>query len=685
MRLKLSPTLTGPSGGRGWVREWLALGAVWGLVVAVFALMAHPGAIEQWGGGPQDSYYNLLVRGFRNGKLSIDRAAPAGLMRLADPYDPVANISYRWLDGSPVHDLSLYRGKLYLYFGVTPALLLFWPWAAVTGHYLGHRDAALIFCALGFGASVWLVSRLWRRIIPGMSLGLAAFCAFGLGLASWAPVLLARTDVYEVSISCGYAMIAVALALLWRALSGPAGRGWWLAGASLACGLAIGARPSLVFGSVILLAPLVQWGLSPGRAGKELPGLLAAAAGPLLAVGLGLMWYNRLRFGDVFEFGWRYQLAANRQDVASGFGWGWLWFNVRNYLFDASWIGHFPFVGNVAASVLPRGHLGVEDLHGGMGVHAPMVWFALAAPLAWRGLDPESRLPLKVFLGAVGCLFVGTLVTLGCFRAASDRYMMEFLPPLGLLSVAGIFGVERALAGHSGARAARWGWGLALAWSAACGLLAGIDRQGQAENYLGTNLFLKGRVDEAIYHYRKAAAILPRFAAARLNLGVALLRKGDLEGAVRQCRAATEMDPANATAHNNLGYTLARQGKAAEAVLHYRRALEISPEYISALNNLAWTLATCPDAAVRDGVQAAKWGAKAGDLTGNSDPRLLRTLGAVYAENGRFSEAILIAQQAAALAAARGDGDLAGVLRQDAALYRTRTPLREPVAKSRGQ
>ena len=36
------------------------------------------------------------------------------LLAMADPYDPVANAPYR------VHDMTLYKGHYYLYFGVSP-------------------------------------------------------------------------------------------------------------------------------------------------------------------------------------------------------------------------------------------------------------------------------------------------------------------------------------------------------------------------------------------------------------------------------------------------------------------------------------------------------------------------------------------------------------------------------------
>src|SRR5579862_7590730 len=127
--------------------------AVCVLVIGVYACMARSVGWEALSPNAADSYYNLLVEGFHDGHLSLKKEAPLGLTQLADPYDPAANAHFR-LGPDRLQDLSYYKGRLYLYFGVTPALILFWPFVALTGHYLSHRLAAVIFCAIGFLTSV---------------------------------------------------------------------------------------------------------------------------------------------------------------------------------------------------------------------------------------------------------------------------------------------------------------------------------------------------------------------------------------------------------------------------------------------------------------------------------------------------------------------------------------------------
>ena len=72
--------------------------AVCAFVIGVFAWSANSGALELWGLRAEDTYYNLLVQGFRAGQLSLKKEVPPGLAQLADPYDPAANGPYRWPD-----------------------------------------------------------------------------------------------------------------------------------------------------------------------------------------------------------------------------------------------------------------------------------------------------------------------------------------------------------------------------------------------------------------------------------------------------------------------------------------------------------------------------------------------------------------------------------------------------------
>jgi tetratricopeptide (TPR) repeat protein len=568
--------------------------AVFGLVCAlVIGIFAWSTAPELTKSRAEDSYYNLLVQGFRTGQLNVKREAPPGLTQLADPYDPAVNASYLWNAHDPslgLLDMSYYKGKLYLYFGVTPALVLFWPYVALTGHHLPEKDAVVIFYALGFLVAAGLLRAIWRRYFPEVSIWVATVGILTLGWATGTlKVLSMWCDVNEVAMSCGFAFTMLALAAIWRALHEPKRQVLWLLLASLAYGLAIGSRPSLLFGVIILLAPVAQaWRAATEPGSRRRVGwLFVAAVVPVMLIGLGLMLYNTLRFDSPFEFGWHYQLAAiYRQTTVQQFSPHYLWFNFRFYFLEPMrWSGHFPFLHAVPLLPVPAGYSvpGEDSPYGGILSNYPLVWLALAAPLVWRGRPAEAVSILRWFVAAVFSLFMICALTLCLVLVTSIRYELDFLPALMLLAVMGIFGLERALAGSPvWRRIARWGWSLLLAYLVVFNTLEMVEAHASFNYCTGRTLLFQGRVDEALEHFQKAVAIQPESAAFHACLGSAFYEKKRMDEAIVQFQKALEIKPDFAEAHNDLGSCLLQTGRVNEAIAHFQRALEIRPNFAGA-------------------------------------------------------------------------------------------------------
>jgi tetratricopeptide (TPR) repeat protein len=609
--------------------EWRLLAAVCVLVIGMYAYTAPLGRLESSISNPSDTYYNLLVRGFRDGHLSLKKEVPVGLTQLADPYDPYANRRYQDLPYG-LRDMSYYKGRLYIYFGVTPALILFWPFVALTGHYLSDRQAVMIFCAVGFLASVGLLRALWRRHFAEVSVGVVVVCALALGIATGVTTILPRSCVHEVTTSCDYMLTMLALVAIWKALHDVERRGRWLAVASLAYGLAVGARPNLLFGAVILLVPVVQaW---PER--RRVWQLLVAVIVPIALIGLGLMIYNAIRFGSPFEFGWRYQLAGKSQLMIESFSPRYLWFNFQiNFLAPARWSARFPFVHPITVPPWPVGYYEVDPTFGIL-TNIPLVWLALAAPLAWRGRHGQEASVLRWFVVAIALLVCACVLTVGFFCASNTRYAVDFLPALILLAVIGILGCERALAPTSESgladqplrrRLVRWGWSVLLGFSVVFNVLVSVVNYANIGCGLASLLVIKGRVQEAIRVFENSLRITPDYVEGHVHLGKALCRAGLGQEAIREEQYALRLDPASAEAHyvygvaleqlreipqaiveyqqalrinpnfaeahNNLGIDLAQSGQTAEAIAHYEQALRIDPDYAEAHNNLGTALA----------------------------------------------------------------------------------------------
>jgi tetratricopeptide (TPR) repeat protein len=544
--------------------------------------------LESWVSRASDTYYNLLVQGLRDGHLSVKQQPPAGLTQLADPYDPAANAPYRWLADAPLHDLSYYREKLYLYFGITPALILFWPFVLVTGHFLLHWHAVVIFFTIGFLAAAGLLHAVWRRYFAGVGWGTVLGGTLALGLATGAPLVMARSDVYEVAIGCGHAFAMLSLAGVWAALHAPRARAGWLAAASLAYGLAIGARPVLLPGAIILLVPVaLAW-----RERRSPGGSLLAAAGPIVLVALGVLLYNAARFGSPFEFGQRYQLGGRPQGTLEHFGLGCLWFNFRVYFLEpARWSGALPFVRDIAVPPSPASLYYVEHPFGVLA-NIPFVWLALAAPMAWRGLEPEPRRTLRAFLAAVALLFATSALMLLLYDSACFRYQAEFVPQLVLLAAIGTLALERRLAGDATwRRLARVAWIVLLACSLAFNVGAVFERHAEAENNAGLAMAVRGQLDDAIAHYRAALRLDPELAFVHYNLGVALNRRGQGDEAVECFESALRFDPEFVRAHRDLGNALLARGRVDDAIEHLQQVVRRQPDLAAGWDDLGNALA----------------------------------------------------------------------------------------------
>jgi tetratricopeptide (TPR) repeat protein len=194
---------------------------------------------------------------------------------------------------------------------------------------------------------------------------------------------------------------------------------------------------------------------------------------------------------------------------------------------------------------------------------------------------------------------------------------------------------------------------------------------------LADALTRKGQSDEAMVHYDQAIKLEPNYADAYYNRGNVLFAKGRIDEAISDWEKTLTIQPNDADAHTCLGNALLRQGLIKEAIAHYETASGLAPNDPHSRNNIAWVLATSSDESIRDGGKAVALAQQAVALSGGREPQFLRTLAAAYAESGRFSEAVVEAQQATVIANMQGKQRLANNLEKDLVLYRAKLSLRE--------
>ncbi len=194
---------------------------------------------------------------------------------------------------------------------------------------------------------------------------------------------------------------------------------------------------------------------------------------------------------------------------------------------------------------------------------------------------------------------------------------------------------------------------------------------------LGTALKSRGELAEAVKAYRRALELNPGLAIVQHNLGNALGAMGDVAGAAEHFRLALALDPERADTLGNLGFALLQQDRLEEALQRLRQAIRLEPDRPRALYRAAWILATHPDAGIRDGAEAVRLAERACTLTRNQDPSALDALAAAYAEQGRFDQAVAVAQAAVE----RSRGPERPAVSGRLALYRRGKPFRASVGE----
>jgi hypothetical protein len=406
-------------GGRARVESW-GLG-----LLALAAVCWFYWSTLQPGGGlffskERSGYYGALTKGFCEGHLHVDFKPAPGLLALKDPYDPVANAPYR------VHDMTLWKGNYYLYYGVSPVLILFWPVVALTGLYPTEAFAVATFCSVGVVLALGLLGSVRRRFYPTAPSWALAAGALVIVWANPVALLTQLPQFYQVPIACAFALHMMMLGAIYRSLVGaPKHRIVWLAVASFCYGLSVGARPNYFLSGFALVVP---WVVLVWRSnGKFMSGvrLGLAAFGPAVAVGVGLLLYNWLRFGSVSEFGIKYTLGGERIPDIKLMGLEYVWPHLGDYLFRAgNWGRYFPFFS--APVGVPHGSLR----------YGP--WLLLIpSALLLRGRGKTCG---GLSFGWTIAVAAGANLALLCvFFGLTDRYPPDFVPALLLL--AGIGGL----------------------------------------------------------------------------------------------------------------------------------------------------------------------------------------------------------------------------------------------------
>lgn len=377
-------------------------------------------------------FYGWQTEALVRGQLELPVAPHPELARLADPYDGNQNRPYRILD------LTYFRERYYLYFGLGPVFSLLLPWRLLTGTYLSDGAFVVVASTLTCAVGLAWITLLRRRFFPTAGLLITVGAGAVVALGNLHLVHAQSPAMYQVAQICAYGWLQVAL---YAVLAAERARrpGFWLLTASCATGLMILARPSFLPAAGLLVVPLwsAYW-----RGGRQQVALWwAAICGPVTACGLIALGHNWLRFGNFLEFGNRFQLADIDQRALAMVSGDFFWRNTKMMLFTPPQFGsYFPFV---YAELAPIGVLWA----------LPFAWMAVGVVFASRGMRSAALTVVIACAGVYG--------PVSCYYLGWARYQIDFCGPLMLAATMGWFVLWQG-AGRARLMVTLLGFGLAF-------------------------------------------------------------------------------------------------------------------------------------------------------------------------------------------------------------------------------
>ncbi len=425
-------------------------------------------SIGQWTVWPAtSSYYDQLATAFRNGQLNINTHLNPALSKLPNPYDPEAREAIPGLDKKGldnIWDMSFYNGKIYIYFGAAPALLLTFVKFIYLGQ-IGDQTLGFVFIAGLFIFESLLIYSLWRRYffnLPGWTVILSILI---IGLAHPVPWTLIESRIYETAIAAGQFFFIGGFYFAFIGLNRSKESIWpWILAGTL-WALAVGTRALLVipvlFVSIIIILWMVNIYYKTGRVFRNFYLSFLAMTLPMVIGAIIIGWYDWARFGSVFEAGLRYQIGMSDLNTYNGdiFTLAHIPPNLFIYIFNPPAIsGVFPFIRSIRADeVISNFNNSSLQMYNseritGILLSTPFTILAIIPAvtgvanlfLKWQNQDSnegnrnDQRRFQWIVLSLFGCTVL-ILISLLLYFYGTVRYILEIIPSALILSIIGFW------------------------------------------------------------------------------------------------------------------------------------------------------------------------------------------------------------------------------------------------------
>lgn len=273
---------------------------------------------------PTHMQYSKLAEALAEGRTNIEVADAEEVSKLSNPYD--MELRETVVAHEAVWDVVYYNGKFYVYFGIIPELIFYFPYYLLTGQAF-PTWVGIYICSILFVVSIHIfLLQLIRWKFINITIGLYVMLVAVLGSGAGTIVLVLYPAFYNLPVLLAIVFSIFGLSLwIWAArqweieMKGQGlrtGVGLSILLGSLFMALVAGCRPQLLLGSFFSIPIFSKFFKSKDDIFKKTNMLrIVRFMTPYIIVAAGLMYYNAIRFGSPFDFGVNYSLTTNDMNL----------------------------------------------------------------------------------------------------------------------------------------------------------------------------------------------------------------------------------------------------------------------------------------------------------------------------------------------------------------------------------
>lgn len=372
-----------------------------------------------------DFYSKDFVDALSNWQVHLQREPSDKLKELDNPYDGgerhskglIRDVDYMW-------DVAYYEGKYYVYFGILPALTVMLPYHMITGDYLSSAYAVMLFSVFTSISLMFLIKNVFKRFFADIPFKFMVFSFLIMLFGSQILWLNGIPRFYELAIISAlfFAVTGIDFIFLcteenckYRYIKMFVG--------CLMLALAVACRPTQLLTSIIIVPVLIKLFIKNLKEKKDILKNIMAVAIPYLSVGIALMYYNYIRFGNIFEFGASYQITINDMShlgnrfMTLGTGIICSLFSIPTFL------PNFPFLQYHNNLLTFYGDYYVENMMGGLFIMVPICLFIFGIFKVWKRTDKKKTLYFIIDFIVVGIIFAIFSIMMG---GSMQRYLADY-------------------------------------------------------------------------------------------------------------------------------------------------------------------------------------------------------------------------------------------------------------------